>query len=78
MNDCVSHAPVDGRAEPTTPAWMAVFSLAMGVFGLLTAEYLPASLLTPMALDLGVSGSVGRASGHGHGGGGVVRRFAAA
>ncbi|WP_413723447.1 MFS transporter [Sodalis sp. RH24] len=34
---------------------MAVFSLAMGVFGLLTAEYLPASLLTPMAADLGVS-----------------------
>jgi len=32
-----------------------VFSLAMGVFGLLTAEYLPASLLTPMAADLGVS-----------------------
>lgn len=45
-------APV---AEPTAPAWMAVFSLAMGVFGLLTAEYLPASLLTPMATDLGVS-----------------------
>jgi predicted MFS family arabinose efflux permease len=42
-------------AMPTGPAWMAVFSLAMGVFGLLTAEYLPASLLTPMALDLGVS-----------------------
>lgn len=34
---------------------MAVFSLAMGVFGLLTAEYLPASLLTPMAAGLGVS-----------------------
>ncbi|OUJ02493.1 MFS transporter [Acetobacter cibinongensis] len=41
--------------EPTSPAWMAVFSLAMGVFGLLTAEYLPASLLTPMAAGLGVS-----------------------
>ncbi|MCS4244096.1 putative MFS family arabinose efflux permease [Rhizobium sp. BIGb0125] len=41
--------------EPQSPAWLAVFSLAMGVFGLLTAEYLPASLLTPMALDLGVS-----------------------
>lgn len=41
--------------EPATAAWMAVFSLAMGVFGLLTAEYLPASLLTPMASDLGVS-----------------------
>lgn len=37
------------------PAWTAVLSLAMGVFGLLTAEYLPASLLTPMAVDLGVS-----------------------
>jgi predicted MFS family arabinose efflux permease len=41
--------------EPPAAAWMAVFSLAMGVFGLLTAEYLPASLLTPMAVDLGVS-----------------------
>lgn len=41
--------------EPSSPAWVAVFSLAMGVFGLLTAEYLPASLLTPMAADLGVS-----------------------
>ena len=41
--------------EPTSPAWMAVFSLAMGVFGLLTAEYLPASLLTPIAVGLGVS-----------------------
>jgi predicted MFS family arabinose efflux permease len=41
--------------EPSSPAWVAVFSLAIGVFGLLTAEYLPASLLTPMAADLGVS-----------------------
>lgn len=30
-------------------------SLALGVFGLLTAEYLPASLLTPIADDLRVS-----------------------
>jgi len=44
-----------GAQEVNTPAWVAVFSLAMGVFGLLTAEYLPASLLTPMAADLGVS-----------------------
>ena len=42
-------------SEPRAPAWMAVFSLAMGVFGLLTAEYLPASLLTPMSAGLGVS-----------------------
>lgn len=37
------------------PAWAAVFSLSLGVFGLVTAEFLPASLLTPMALDVGVS-----------------------
>lgn len=37
------------------PAWAAVISLALGVFGLVTAEFLPASLLTPMALSLGVS-----------------------
>ncbi|WP_460124508.1 MFS transporter [Pseudomonas sp. S2_C03] len=61
MTDCVCDAVPDRHCggntqeEPTTPAWTAVFSLAMGVFGLLTAEYLPASLLTPMAVDLGVS-----------------------
>jgi DHA1 family purine ribonucleoside efflux pump-like MFS transporter len=32
-----------------------VASLALGVFGLVTAEFLPASLLTVMAADLGVS-----------------------
>ena len=41
--------------EPSSSAWVAVLSLAMGVFGLLTAEYLPASLLTPMAANLAVS-----------------------
>lgn len=61
MNDCVCnavsdrHCGVGADVEPATPAWMAVFSLAMGVFGLLTAEYLPASLLTLMATELGVS-----------------------
>ncbi|WP_236192894.1 MFS transporter [Pseudomonas glycinae] len=61
MTDCLSntvsdrHCGVGADLEPSTPAWMAVFSLAMGVFGLLTAEYLPASLLTLMANDLGVS-----------------------
>lgn len=61
MNDSACHVVGADRAqalehaEPASPAWMAVFSLAMGVFGLLTAEYLPASLLTPMAAELGVS-----------------------
>ncbi|MCQ4258127.1 MFS transporter [Stutzerimonas stutzeri] len=55
-NEVIDAAPGDSaNAESTESAWMAVFSLAMGVFGLLTAEYLPASLLTPMAEDLGVS-----------------------
>lgn len=37
------------------PAWSAVFSMTLGVFGLVTAEFLPASLLTPMATDLGIT-----------------------
>ena len=44
------------------PAWGAVFSMMLGVFGLVTAEFLPASLLTPMAADLGVTeGAAGQA-----------------
>lgn len=40
------------------PQWGAVFSMALGVFGLVTAEFLPASLLTPMAASLGVTEGV--------------------
>jgi predicted MFS family arabinose efflux permease len=44
------------------PAWGAVFSMTLGVFGLVTAEFLPASLLTPMAADLRVTeGAAGQA-----------------
>ncbi|PKR89780.1 MFS transporter [Pleomorphomonas diazotrophica] len=42
--------PREGRAR-----WAGVASLSLGVFGLVTAEFLPASLLTPMSQDLGVS-----------------------
>jgi predicted MFS family arabinose efflux permease len=41
--------------ERTTPAWAAVVSLMLGAFSQVTAEFLPASLLTPIATDLGVS-----------------------
>lgn len=52
-------AETDERAEP---AWGAVVSLALGVFGLVTAEFLPASLLTLLAQDLGVTeGTAGQA-----------------
>jgi predicted MFS family arabinose efflux permease len=44
------------------PAWGAVSSMMLGVFGLVTAEFLPASLLTPIARDLGVTaGAAGQA-----------------
>ncbi|ALN72468.1 MULTISPECIES: MFS transporter [unclassified Aureimonas] len=51
-----------GPEPAERPVWSAVFSLSFGVFGLVTAEFLPVSLLTPMAADLGVSnGAVGQA-----------------
>ncbi|MEO5714008.1 MAG: MFS transporter [Luteolibacter sp.] len=37
------------------PAWNAVFSIALGVAGLIMAEFLPTGVLTPMARDLGIS-----------------------
>jgi len=37
------------------PAWFAVGSLTLGVFSLVTAEFLPASLLTPIAADFKIS-----------------------
>ena len=56
---------MDGGMQLTTrgtareqPAWGAVFSLTLGVFGLVTAEFLPASLLTPMAASLGITEGV--------------------
>jgi predicted MFS family arabinose efflux permease len=54
-----SPANTDERAEPL---WAAVVSLSLGVFGLVTAEFLPASLLTRMASDLNVTdGAAGQA-----------------
>lgn len=53
MSDCVQRA---WPAElPEKAAWPAVFSLTLGVFSLVTAEFLPASLLTPMAMGLHIS-----------------------
>ena len=53
MSQCVETAwPPAARQQA---AWPAVFSLALGVFGLVTAEFLPASLLTPIARALAIS-----------------------
>lgn len=63
--DCLDARQIP--AEATTPApaptpapaehahWAAIASLTVGVFGLVTAEFLPASLLTAMAADLHIS-----------------------
>ena len=56
------HSSPGAGIEPAHAAWGAVLSLALGVFALVTAEFLPASLLTPMAQGLGVSnGTAGQA-----------------
>jgi DHA1 family purine ribonucleoside efflux pump-like MFS transporter len=65
MTELASDADSIVSAEPsaeTTPAWGAIISLSLGVFGLVTAEFLPASLLTPLAADLHITeGAAGQA-----------------
>ena len=54
-------ADIGTLAAPPT-RWPAVASLTLGVFGLVMAEFLPASLLTAMSTDLGISdGAAGQA-----------------
>jgi predicted MFS family arabinose efflux permease len=51
-----------GEAQPEKPRWSGVVALSLSVFGLVTAEFLPPSVLTPLASDLGVSlGAAGQA-----------------
>ncbi len=55
-----THTPTDdaARTEHDAARWGAVTSLTLGVFGLVTAEFLPVSLLTPLSADLGVGTGV--------------------
>ncbi|NKN35262.1 MFS transporter [Agrobacterium sp. a22-2] len=46
-------APMSAAWSPAT--WLAVLSMAATSFALVSAEFMPAGLLTPMARDLGVS-----------------------
>jgi DHA1 family purine ribonucleoside efflux pump-like MFS transporter len=46
---------VASPAASTTAHWPAIASVTLGVFSLVTAEFLPASLLTAMAADLRIS-----------------------
>jgi DHA1 family purine ribonucleoside efflux pump-like MFS transporter len=58
-----THDVSNPEGQPEAPArWTAVGALALGVFALVTSEFLPASVLTPLAADLGVSvGAAGQA-----------------
>ena len=60
MNLADTDTDTDTIADPATTArnsiaWPAVMSLSLGVFGLVMSEFLPPSLLTPMARDLGTT-----------------------
>ncbi|GAA1955865.1 MFS transporter [Agromyces allii] len=49
-----STGQVDAPA-PRRAAWAGVVSLGLGIFTLVASEFLPASLLSPIAADLGIS-----------------------
>lgn len=51
MSECIEEKT---RADVVArPNWSAVFAVAFCVACLITVEFLPVSLLTPMAQDLG-------------------------
>ncbi|HED4075956.1 TPA: purine ribonucleoside efflux pump NepI [Raoultella planticola] len=50
LNEAKQHS-----SEHARPNWSAVFAVAFCVACLITVEFLPVSLLTPMAQDLGIS-----------------------
>jgi predicted MFS family arabinose efflux permease len=45
----------DNFEMPTRARWSAVFALSLGAFALVASEFMPISLLTPIASDLGVT-----------------------
>lgn len=56
MSECTETLP---RSEALTrPNWSAVFAVAFCVACLITVEFLPVSLLTPMAQELGITEGV--------------------
>ncbi len=60
MNQQLSITQVATPAQPA--AWGAVYALALGAFVLVASEFMPVSLLTPIAADLGITeGQAGHA-----------------
>lgn len=58
MTEQIHSTPTAHTGEVLRPNWSAVFSVAFCVACLITVEFLPVSLLTPMAQDLGISEGV--------------------
>jgi predicted MFS family arabinose efflux permease len=55
------HLSITGRPDTATP-WLAVACLSLVTFVLIASEFMPVSLLTPIATDLGISeGQAGQA-----------------
>ena len=48
-------AGIDPRRETQAAHWSGVFAMTLCVFALIASEFMPVSLLTPMAADLGVT-----------------------
>src|ERR1700712_3702466 len=58
--DCTSRRPASTSATPR--GWSAVFALTLCVATLIASEFMPVSLLTPIASDLSLSeGQAGQA-----------------
>lgn len=58
MTSCVTDATLDNHE---TAHWGGVFAMSMCVFALIASEFMPVSLLTPIATDLDISeGSAGQ------------------
>lgn len=62
MSEVANSKERNDQFDEPPASWLPVLSLAFGAFCLITAEFLPISLLTSIATELGVSkGVVGQA-----------------
>lgn len=55
LEDAINKPDALEHTHWTAATWLAVLSMAATSFALVSAEFLPAGLLTPMARDLGIS-----------------------
>ncbi|ASV88412.1 sugar (and other) transporter family protein (plasmid) [Ochrobactrum quorumnocens] len=55
LDDAVTDLGAEAPTAWSAATWFAVLSMAATSFALVSAEFLPAGLLTPMARDLGIS-----------------------